>query len=178
MVVALAAVTGYAGIVAPVQARLREVAFHAHELYDLANRNERMLVNHRALEAARARVRRDLRMLAGESGEGKATLSALRLLQREARTHRASVLGFEPETSATAITGESNLRITLRGSYRDVLALIADVTRHDALLEIVSVRLEAARDAKGVTAKVATTLYNGTAALVRKEIERAASPLP
>jgi Tfp pilus assembly protein PilO len=178
MAVALAAVAGYAGIVAPAQARLRQVAFQAHELYDLANRNERMLANYRALEAARARVRRDLRMLAGESGEDKATLSSLRLLQREAKTYRTSVLGLEPETSATKIAGESSLRITLLGSYRDVLALVADVTRHDALVEIESVRLEAAREAKGVTASVTATLFNGTDALMRKETERAASPVP
>ncbi len=137
LIVGALGIAGYALIVAPGERHLAATEFHAHELYELANRNERMLQDRDRLVAARNRVERDIRTLTGRDNEGRISLAALRLLDAETQAHHVIVSGFAPETSDSPDSGRiEDESIELRGAYRDVIAAVADLSRHDVLLEV------------------------------------------
>lgn len=168
------ALIGYALVVAPYERRLQAVEFHAHELYDLANRNERMYRERQTLLAAQTRVESDLKRLAGTNSSGKATLSTLELLRREAAWHHALVTGVTPADSNDAVdSGAQAIDIKLHGAYRDILRIVADLSRHDLLIEVGDAELAAAPSDLGsapdVDATVHATVFHDLTALMKEK---------
>jgi Tfp pilus assembly protein PilO len=144
LVVALVAVIGFASIVLPAQRRIASIQSHAADLADLAARNEALLARLDSLEQMRARVLRDLDRLTGKIGAGRTTVAVLHVLEDEAGRNHLTISAIAPageEPPASPPGREEDVAVTLRGRYRDVMAAIADVPRHDALVEIESVAL-------------------------------------
>jgi hypothetical protein len=174
MLVALAAVIGYAAVVAPGERRLGAVLSHARELYELSNRNERLLRDIGSVQQARDRVQRDLARLAGQRAAGKAGLSILRLLQGEAAHNHVILASVAPGDSGSAAgndTREENVAILLHGRYRDVVTSIADISRHDVLVEIRDVELARSGGAGAmvfptIDATIHARLYQDPAAIL------------
>jgi Tfp pilus assembly protein PilO len=183
MLLALLAVIGYAAIVEPAERRLSAVLSHARELYELSNRNDRLLRNIGSIQQARDRVRRDLTQLAGQRATGKAGLSILRLLQSESVRNHVVIAGVAPGDSANLAgqdTHGDTVAISLHGRYRDVVTSIADLSRHDALVEIRDVALVRSGGASAapfpsVDATIHATLYDDPAALL-EDVQRAETP--
>ena len=135
------AVGGILGVVAPAERRVRAAMAHAHELYELANRNDKMLRSAAGLAAASRRVAHDVSYLAGNRGEGATTLAALELLRGDARRFHLSLESLTPDRSDVSDLESPEATIAVRGAYRDVLAAIADLSKHDVLLEVRAVGL-------------------------------------
>jgi Tfp pilus assembly protein PilO len=145
LVVSLVAALGFAGVVAPAQQRIAALEAHAAELADLATRNEALLLRLGSLERTRNRVRSDLQRLGGKGGGGRVAVAALQVLEDEAARNHLTISSIAPAgepLSNGAERREEDVSISLRGRYRDLMVAIADVPRHDVLLEVQSVTLE------------------------------------
>lgn len=175
LVVALAAAIGFASIVLPAQRRIAAVEEHAAGLADLAARNEALLARLDSLEQTRTRVRRDLEHLSGKIGTGRTTFAVLHVLEDEAGRNHLTITGIAPggeEPAAPRAQREDDVAVSLRGRYRDVMAAIADVSRHDALVEVQSValtRVDARQLFPSVDATVRVALYPDVKDLVKEE---------
>lgn len=177
-VVALA-LGGYFGGIAPAEKRLRTVSADAHDLYDLANRNERLLRAATGLSDARARVALDVARLAAVHGSGSATLRTLELLRREGSHAHVTIVSITPDApnAAAETTGSEALTIGVHGAYRNVLAAIADVSRHEVLLDISDAVLAAAAAGPGeVDATLHATLYYRMDALAQEKQDETVDP--
>jgi Tfp pilus assembly protein PilO len=175
LVVALLAVLGFASIVVPAQRRIAAIEERAAALADLAARNEALLARLDSLEQTRTRVRRDLERLSGKIGTGRTTVAVLHVLEDEAGRNRLTITGIAPdgeEPSAPRAQHEEDVAVSLRGRYRDVMAAIADVSRHDALVEVQSValtRVDTRQLFPSVDATVRVALYPDVKDLVKEE---------
>ena len=128
------ALGGYFIGVAPAERKMQEIRAQAHDLYDLAIRNEHLLRGATGLSAARERVAIDVARLAGQRGAGSATLRTLQMLQREGSLAHVTIGGLSPDApDSGAQNGSEDVTIAMRGTYRNVLSAIADVSRHDVL---------------------------------------------
>jgi Tfp pilus assembly protein PilO len=175
LLVALAAALGFASIVLPAQRRVAAIEERAAGLADLAARNEALLARLDSLEQTRTRVRRDLERLSGKMGTGRTTVAVLHVLEDEAGRNHLTITGIAPageEPSAPRLQREEDVAVSLRGRYRDVMAAIADVSRHDALVEVQSValtRVDTRQLFPSVDATVRVALYPDVKALVKEE---------
>lgn len=164
---------GYLTLVAPAERRVRTVAFQAHELYELANRNERLLKNAAGLQAADQRVARDLADLTARKDETTIAVATLGLLRAAEKRHRVFVVSLAPaERSITLERGSENVTLVLRGAYRDVLEAIAELSRGDVLLEIDDVALTQAFGNAGsplVDATIGATIYDRIEPLMKEK---------
>jgi Tfp pilus assembly protein PilO len=175
LVLALVAAIGFVSIVLPAQSRLASIQSHAADLSDLAARNEALLARLDSLEQTRTRVRRDLERLTGKIGAGRSTVAVLHVLDDEASRNHLTISGIAPagdEPSAPRQDREEDVAVSLRGRYRDVMTAIADVPRHDALVEVQSVALTRV-DTRGlfpsVDATVRVALYHDVKDLIKEE---------
>lgn len=157
--VVVVAVAGYFSVLSPAERQLEGTAARAHELYDLAERNEQVLRGSAALGAARDRVARDVAHLTGR--QGSATLQTLRLLDDEASRLHVTVGGLTPDGSLVRGSGSQSVTIALHGAYRNVILTIADMSQHAALLEVGGAMLApiAESDDREIDATVRATMY-------------------
>jgi hypothetical protein len=168
MVVTLAGALGYGWIVAPAQSAIRAQEEHAHQLYALATRDERLLEDAPSLQRARARVDRDLALLHA-TRTTRSGVATLVLIADQTRLHRVAVVGVEPEAPISPSGSEPTQRddsiVSLRGAYADVLSAIADLPQHDVVLSVRSIELQAARGSL-VDARVHMSVYTSLHALL------------
>jgi Tfp pilus assembly protein PilO len=173
LIVAVLAVSGFVGAIVPSERRLNAIEFQAHELYQLANRNETMYAGRGALERARSRVEHDMSLLGVKNSSGKAMFAALRLLHWEAVTHHAAVSSIAPLDAAPPNnSGREDVSITIRGRYRDVVALVADLSRHDLLIEVHDAELNGTSTpifGADVDATIRATVYHNNQGLMEEE---------
>ncbi|MEO6835925.1 MAG: hypothetical protein ABI231_08475 [Candidatus Tumulicola sp.] len=174
LLVAALALGGYGAIVAPGERRARAMDDRARDLYQLANRNDRLLKNAAGLDAARHRVARDVAQLSAASGAARTMLATLRLLRTEGSRFRVVISGLSPGERSGAPAGEGyeDVTIALRGAYRNVLGTIADLSRHDVLVEVHDVALaqtSSGLGANSVAATIHATLYHRIAAVMREK---------
>ncbi len=170
--VAALVLSEYLFAIAPAERSLQTIRAREHELYDLSIRNERLLRGADGLSAARDRVARDVARLAGERGAGSATLRTLELLQHESSHVHVAIGGLAPQLpdAAAQTAGAEDVTITMRGTYRDVLAAIADISRHEVLLEVSDATLASAADVAGqIDATLHATLYYRLEALPKEK---------
>jgi uncharacterized membrane protein len=164
--VAALAVISYVTIVAPAERAIRAIAFQAYGVNELANRNERIIASAGALQAARQRVERDVAALKAENTPAKASLGVLRLLQKEADARAVTVTGMSPGDSARDIS------IGLRGRYRNVLAVVDDISRRDVLLDVTGTSIASATGSDGeslVNATLQATVYHNLADIEKEK---------
>ena len=179
LVVVLAAVLGFACIVLPAQRRIAAIEEHAAGLGDLAAQNEALLarLDSPRWKQTRTRVRRDLRALIGEDRRGKDDRCRSPRLGRRSRSqpcydrrhlHRPATQPSAPR----AWPREEEVAVSLRGRYRDVMNAIADLPRHDALVEVRSVsltRVDARQLFPSVDATVRVALFPDVKELMQEE---------
>jgi Tfp pilus assembly protein PilO len=162
LALALAAVAGFATIVLPAQRRIAAIESRSGDFAELAARDEAVLARLDSIEQTRTRVRRDLDRLAGKVGTGRTTVAVLHVLENEAARNHLVISGIAPasDDTASASAKEEELTVSLRGRYRDVMAAVADIPRHDALVEVQSAGLQRA-DAHGLFPSVDATVRFG-----------------
>lgn len=172
---ALAALLGFAAVVAPAERRLAAIQSHAAQLGDLASQNEAAAARIGSLEATRARVRSDVRRLAGTGNSGKIAVVLLKVLQGEASRNHLTISSIAPASdaaSARPASQEEGVAISLQGRYRDAMAAIADLPRHDVLVEVRGVslvRVASQQPFPYVDATIQAALYRGIQELTKEE---------
>lgn len=147
MVSAALFVGGGVGIVWwPSSQTIASMQSQARTLYDQANAND-VEVRHAAeLRALAKRMADDVRALSGEDSQSATTAAALALLSHESRAFTVDVRSFVPATAATPAPGTSlvgtPVEIDVRGGFRNLLALVSDLPRHNVLIDVNDVSLD------------------------------------
>jgi hypothetical protein len=163
------AVAAYMAVVLPGEQQRRSLIVQARDCYDLAGRDDALLRQRMQLRAMRARVESDLRQLRAMRTGAGAVLASLVLLDHEARAQRVAFRALTPGPSAGQGRGKESITFALRGPYRSVLHVIADLSEENVLLEIGDARLEVQQDSgaqtDAVAATIQATLYHGIRAV-------------
>ncbi len=127
---------------------------HALELYDEANAIDAATRRAAQLRAAQARIASDLTALGGVRSAGGVTAALLRLLHDESNRQAVDIREVAPDTTthgsdsaAAAIRANallpSDVAISVRGPFRNIVALVADLPRHDVLIDVRDIHLSA-----------------------------------
>src|SRR5215469_14425180 len=124
----------------PASQSIDQVRGHARELYEEANQNDAIVRRANDLRAAQQRIHKDVVALGGERSAGAITAATLRLFSEEAKHLQVDVRSVAP-TPQTTPSGHDDLNgtdvaIGVRGPFRNVVDFIADLPRHDVLVEI------------------------------------------
>lgn len=170
-VVVLVSALGYEVTIAPLQRAIVQTQQYASQLYHRANANEAVARRAPALEAARRRIAGDVARLEGVTQAGE-TASMLLLFAREAARYHVAIRAIatddmssadaSPKSAARSALEAQPLTLTLRGTFRDIVPLLADLPNHDVLLEIRDAQLHvvpSTRSAIVLDATVAAALY-------------------
>jgi hypothetical protein len=169
--VGVLAIGGYCFVLAPAEGRVQYRQARAHDLYELAYRNERMLARAAGLSAARDRVALDVAELSNARGDARTTLGVLQLLQKACTRGHVTINGVAPDGPvASGAAGFGSITIGMRGSYRSVLGVIADLSAHRTLIEVSSATLAPASgsDLREIDATVRANVYSKLEALVKE----------
>ncbi len=150
----------------PASRRIAELRAHTEESLDQTAAIAVKLHRARELRAAKARVRADLHRLAGGGAEGTADGALLQLLDAESRGLHVSIEAFTPGNAPQAkqagpLVGRS-VTLAVRGPFRSIVALLADLPKHDVLVGIDDASLQTALPrprAPVLSATVHATLY-------------------
>ena len=175
----------------PASVQIASVRENAREMYDEANANDAQVRRAASVREARARITADLGALAGQVSNGAATAVALQLLSDESKRFGVELRSVAPQdvpgpmpSPTTTLGGEalipSDMTLGLRGNFRSVATLIADLPRHQALIAVRAVSLQAT-DAfhSGVPTldvTVRATLYRIANATMMEGIHAARTP--
>jgi hypothetical protein len=148
MLVVLIVMTGYALVYQPAERTARESAHEAEELYRQAITEESVVRRAVPLRIVQARVENDIARLAGETSGGAVTAAALGVLSDDARRFAIDVRNITPvDPSATPAPRDALIAmpVTLgvRGHFRNVIALLSDLPRHNVLIGVDDVALTA-----------------------------------
>jgi Tfp pilus assembly protein PilO len=131
----------------PTSQTIATIKAQAKSLYDEANQNESDVRRAAQLRAIAKRVSDDVRKLSGQASQSAVTAATLELLNRESRAHGIDVRAILPAPAASASPAapqqptESTLagtsfEIDTRGHFRDLLAFVSDLPRHNVLIDI------------------------------------------
>jgi Tfp pilus assembly protein PilO len=143
------AVLGYLVVYAPNERVASGDVRRAQALYQEARGDNEELEEAAAIAAARRRVDADVRYLAGRSSQSAATVDALRILDEDSRRFGISVLSISPQAAQTAPAGPEKLledvpvSVGIQGRFRDLVAFVSDLPRHEALIAVNGVDLQA-----------------------------------
>ena len=123
----------------PSSQTIEQVRGHAREMYEEANNNDALVRRASELRAAQSRVRADLELLGGVGSAGVVTAAALRLLGYEAQQRGVEIRSILPSSTSATSSGPfvgTDVAIGVRGPFRNIVSLIADLPRHDVLIEV------------------------------------------
>lgn len=143
--VLLFAAAGYALGIAPQEHRLRATLARAQALYDKGNANHRILVHAAEIRHARDRVRADIRRRSAHAGASSTLEAALRSVDREAATHGVEIRSLTPGPTSHEggdVIGEA-VTLDVVGHFANIMTMLANLSRRDALIEVGQVRIEA-----------------------------------
>ena len=149
----------------PATQQIGQVHAHAKDSYDEANAIVAKLQRASELREAEARVRRDLRELGGYRSQAAASAALLRLLDEESRSANVSVTAIAPDASEKTATDElagTPVTLSMRGRFRNVVAALSDLPKHDVLLDIqdADLRSSAASRRPVLDVVVRATIYH------------------
>jgi hypothetical protein len=144
----------------PASQQVGQRRAHARELYDEANDIDDATRRAVELRAAKSQVETDLRLLGGMRSDGAVTAALLRLFHDEAKRTGVEIREVAPDTEqhATASAallkpgalGGYELAIGVRGPFRNVVSLLADLPRHDVLIDVHDVQLASPESERSV----------------------------
>ncbi len=137
----------------PTSQTIATIKTQAKNLYDEANQNEADIARAAQLRTVQKRVSDDVRKLSGQGSQSAVTAATLALLNRESRTHSIDVRSIVPTSGTTASPSPAAARradsalvgtaieIDVRGRFRDLLAFVSDLPRHDVLIDVSDINL-------------------------------------
>ncbi len=147
---------GVCGVWWPASQELSARHAHALELYDEANSIDAATRRAFELQQAQQRVATDIAELGGVRSNGAVTAAVLQLLHEESKRQVVQIREVAPEISAhvasamnggdlaaghsDALSG-SDVAISVRGTFRNIVALVADLPRHDVLIDAHDIQL-------------------------------------
>ncbi|MGB6986448.1 MAG: type 4a pilus biogenesis protein PilO [Candidatus Aquilonibacter sp.] len=175
----------------PASQTIAAVKEQAKSLYDEANQNEADVQRAEQLRAVAKRVSDDVRQLSGQASSSAVTAATLTLLNRESRVHAIDIRSIVPAPVASASAAPAAARpadsallgtaieIDVRGGFRDVLAFISDLPRHNVLIDVNDINLvdrgdHSSKPALGVTIHATVFRYKG---IIEGEIRHASGAL-
>jgi Tfp pilus assembly protein PilO len=130
----------------PSSQAIATIQSQAKALYDEANENEAEIRHAAELHALSKRVTDDVRALSGRGSEIAAMAATLALLSREARSFKIDVRSIVPTTTAVPVASTplagASIEIDARGHFRELLAFVSDLPRHDVLIDVSDVSLD------------------------------------
>lgn len=181
MLVAALALGGYFGVLIPGEQKVQAIEDRAHDLYRLANRNGVMLTRAAGFISARERIAREIKKLSGRQDPAATTLAIVHLVRNVESRNHVEFAGLFPEKpdDPRAAADLQALTIQLTGRYGNVLRAIADLSKHDPLVDISDVSLTAATDDLGfpdVAATIHVTVYQRIEALMKENARDYAIP--
>ena len=138
----------------PASQELSQHHSRALELYDEANAIDAATRRAGQLRAAQGRISSDLAALSGVRSPGAVTAALLRLLHDESKHQAVDIREVSPDDAAHSTSSPagavradplvpSDVAISARGPFRNVVALVADLPRHDVLIDVHDVQLTA-----------------------------------
>ncbi|HTX57048.1 MAG TPA: type 4a pilus biogenesis protein PilO [Candidatus Acidoferrales bacterium] len=133
----------------PTSQTIASYKTQAKSLYDDANQDETEIAHASELRSAARRVEDDVKLLSAQSSAGAVTAATLRLLNGEAHAYGVDVRSIVPAPQASASPGAlagTVVELDVRGRFRNLLAFISDLPRHDVLMEINDVSLAGTGD--------------------------------
>lgn len=120
--------------------RIAQAQTAVESLYAMTSANERTIQEEERLRAARDAAERDLKRFGAAASLPSATAAVLEAFERQARAHRATVAAVTPAVAAPSMqtTGLLAMPVTVRvrGHFRDLLALLIDMSERTPLVEI------------------------------------------
>ncbi len=129
----------------PTAETITAIQSQAKALYDEANENEAAVRHAASLHALAKRMADDVRVLSGQSSQSAAVAATLALLNRETRDFKIDVRSIVPAITATPAASSSlsgtPIEIDVRGQFRDLLAFVSDLPRHNVLIDVSDVSL-------------------------------------
>lgn len=138
----------------PASRELAERHAHALELYDEANSIDAATRRASQLRAVQTRIASDLAQLGGVRSSGSVTAAVLRLLHDESKREAVQIrevapdVAMQPAPSTAAassarddVLSGSDVAISVRAPFRNIVALVADLPRHDVLIDIHDIQL-------------------------------------
>ena len=136
----------------PASQTIAAIKAQAKNLYDEANQNEATVQRAVQLRAVAKRVADDVHRLSGQGSPSALTAATLALLNRESRAHGIDVRSIAPAPGSSASPAPNTaqtdnalagtaMEIDVRGRFRDLLAFISDLPRHNVLIEVSDINL-------------------------------------
>jgi Tfp pilus assembly protein PilO len=158
----------------PTSQTIAAIKSQAKNLYDEANENEADVRHAAELRSLAKRVSADVHLLSGQGSQSAVTAATLSLLNREARVFGVDVRSIVPapassptppaqgqSTSISSLAG-APVEIDVRGRFRNVLAFVADLPRHNVLIAVSDLSLADEGDPSikpVLSAKLHATVY-------------------
>lgn len=163
----------------PASQRVATIKAQAKSLYDEANQNESDVQRAVQLRAIAKRISDDVRKLSGQRSQSAVIATTLRLLNQESRAHGIDVRSIVPAPVASASPPPAQARlvdstlvgtaveIDVRGRFRDLLAFVSDLPRHNVLIDVSDIDLADRGDRSlkpvlGATIHATVFRYQGT----------------
>jgi Tfp pilus assembly protein PilO len=155
----------------PASQRIDALHARARELYAEADANEREARLTSGLRRSEARAYGDVIRLAGQSSAGASMAAVLLLLNREASRFSVEIRSITPPVGGSQTPGgpskpdplaEFDVELSVHGSFKDIVAFLSDVSRHEVLVAPRSASLSLDGPASlrpMLNASVATTIY-------------------
>ncbi len=146
----------YVAVVVPERREIEQVQQRARNLYDVANRNERIVAETPMVEAERRNVEGEIESLVGALGAAPISLT-LATLERENRRFGVRVISVSPGVAVAPPARNrdahdplhvQDLALEVQGKFGDIVQVIGDLSRDEALIGVRSVALDVARGAE------------------------------
>lgn len=150
----------------------------AMELYEEANTIDAAIRRASQLRSAQFRIKTDLAELGGVRSPGAITAALLQLLHEESKRQGVEVREVAPDTNPHTsppprtpqssilkadVLAPEDIAVSVRGPFRNIVALVADLPRHDVLVDIRDIQLsstEAARRPPILDVTLHATIYH------------------
>lgn len=157
----------------PTSQTIEALKAQARSLYDEANQNESDVQRAPQLRAVARRVSDDVRKLSGQGSQSAVTAATLVLLYRESHAYDVDVRSIVPAPAASPgpsdnVLGGNPIEVEVRGRFRDILAFISDLPRHNVLIDVSDINLtdrgeHSAKPVLGATIHATMYRYLGVA---------------
>jgi Tfp pilus assembly protein PilO len=132
--------------IAPAEKAVEATNAQADAVLQEAEADERALADEPRVRLLAQRIRGDLKGLRIRPASGDMSQALLGDLQTAAARNRLTVVGVKPATAEAADTQRQESEISVRGSYRDTLSFLRDLSHMPTLARVLAVQLDRTND--------------------------------
>ncbi|MHB8147622.1 MAG: hypothetical protein ACYDGM_10245 [Vulcanimicrobiaceae bacterium] len=138
-------IVGYSLGILPLERQLRATLARAQLQYDERNANQHLLAHAADIKHARDRVRLDIRRRSGRADASSALATALRVVATEAAANDVEIRSLTPGHTSKehADMFSESMTVNVVGHFANIMTLLVSLSRHDVLIGIGDVRIEA-----------------------------------